>query len=280
MYSILEVPFHMGLEAVAVGRGPLRLVRAGADRVLSSKGVPAPVSHIRPRDSTAAGLDAVVDINRQLALAVRQAREQEELPVVLAGNCNSCLGTLAGCADVERLGIVWLDAHPDFHSPETSRSGFLDGMALAAATGSCHAELRERIGYESPVEEQNVVLIGVRDVEEGERERLENSWISVHPADSRGLVPVALDELSRRVDGVYFHIDIDFVEGKENPGVNFRGPGGLAVPDAVALIRLVRASVPVAAVGLTNYNADLDAEGQTEAIALELLGALTHKLPS
>lgn len=259
---------------MAVGMGPARLVRAGADQVLATGPMPASVSHIRLRDSTAVGLDAVVDINRQLALAVRQAREQGELPVVLAGNCNSCLGTLAGCGDVARLGIVWLDAHPDFHTPASSRSGFLDGMALGAATGICLHELRERIGLERPVEHHNVVLVGVRDVEDGERELLEDSWVSVHAADSRGLVPVALEELSRRVDGVYLHIDLDVVEGDGNPGVNYRGPGGLAVPDAVALIRLVRASVPVVAVALTNYNAGLDSQGKTERIALELLGAL------
>lgn len=264
----------MGLEDVAVGRGPGLLVRAGADQVLSSKGTPAGVTHVRLRDSTAGGLDAVVDSARQLRMAVQEAREQGLLPVVLAGNCTSCLGTLAGCDDVERLGIVWFDAHPDFHTPHTSKSGFLDGMALAAALAHCHSELLERIGYERPVSDQNVVLAGVRDIEEGEKERLEDSWISVHPSDSLGLLPVALDQLAQRVDAAYLHIDLDFIEGKENPGVNYRGPGGIALPDAAALIRLVAASLPLAAVSVTNYNADLDEDAQTCRLALELLGAL------
>lgn len=261
MYSILEVPFHMGLEEVAAGKGPGLLVRAGADRVLETRGIPASVSHVRLRDSTTSGLDAVVDVNRQISLAVREAREQGVLPVVLAGNCNSCLGTIAGCDDVERLGIVWLDAHPDFHTPQTSISGSLEGMALAAAVGHCHSELRERIGLERAVSEQDVVLAGVYDIEPGERGRLEDSWISVHPSDSVGLLPVALEQLASRVDAVYLHVDVDVTGGMETPAV-------------VQLIRLVRATLPVAAVALTNYNPDLDTDGRAGAAALELLAAL------
>lgn len=264
----------MGLEEVAVGKGPGALLRAGADQVLSADGMPAEVEHVRPRDSTSSGLDAVVDVNRMLRQAVAEARERGTLPVVLAGNCNSCLGTLAGCGDVERLGIVWLDAHPDFHTPSTSRSGFLDGMALSASVGHCQAELLERIGLESVVSDQNVVLAGIRDIEDGERERLAESWISVHPSDSPGLLPVALDQLAGRVDAVYLHIDLDVIEGKENPGVNYRGPGGLPLPDAAALIQLVAATVPLAAVALTNYNAGLDEDGQSGRVALALLAAL------
>lgn len=262
IYSILELPFHMGLENVAVGKGPAALLDGGADQILSSGGMPAAVSHVRLRDSTTSGLDAIVDANRQLAHAVAEAREQGVMPVVLAGNCNSCLGTLAGLADVERLGIVWFDAHPDFHTPATSISGSLEGMALAAATGDCQEELRERIGLERAVEQQNVVLIGVHDIEAGERERLEQSWISVHPADSRGLVPVALDQLAARVDAVYVHIDTDFVAGV------------LPLPDATALIRLTRASVPIAAIAVTNYNPDLDTDGKRREIGLALIEAL------
>lgn len=258
--ALILAPFHMGLENSAVGAGPNRLLTAGADRVLSYHGRPAEVNHVRLRDPECKDLDAVVDIGRQLRIAVRQAREQEMLPVVLAGNCNSCIGTLAGL-EPDDTGIVWLDAHPDFHTPETSRSGFLDGMSLAMAVGHCHEDLRGRIGFSRPVAEDKVCLLGVRDVEDGERERLAESGIS--------------DEPPQEVESVYLHIDLDVLNAEESPGVNYRGPGGWTLKEACALVQSVATELPLGAVNLTNYRPDYDPEGKSAWAALELLRHLT-----
>jgi arginase len=258
MYSILEVPYHMGLEEVAVGKGPAELLRAGIDQLLAVKGMPPQVTHIRPRDLRNKGLELVIDINRMLRYAVKDAVDEENIPVVLAGNCNSAIGTMAAL-DTSRLGIVWMDRHPDFHTPETSISGSLEGMVLAIAAGHCHPEFAERIGFGPPVSEHNIVLAGVNDVEPGERERLEESWLSVHPADSLGLLPVALNQLKARVDGVYLHIDTDFIGGVESPE---------------RLIALVRETTPLLAVGVTNYNPDLDPSGERAKEIKKLVRAL------
>ncbi|MBI4904559.1 MAG: arginase family protein [Acidobacteria bacterium] len=257
-YSIVEVPYHLGMQDVAVGKGPASLLKAGVDQILASKSMPATVNHVRPRDLRNQGQDAIVDINRMLRYAVKEAVEQETIPVVLAGNCNSCVGTIAGLR-VERLGIVWFDKHPDFHTPETSISGNIEGMALAMAVGQCHQEFLERVGLERPVEERNVILGCFWDVETGERERLEESWVSAHAVDSLGLLPVALDQLKDRVDAIYFHIDTDFVTGVDNPA-NF--------------VSLVRESIPIAAVGITNYNPDIDENGEWLEEILKVARAL------
>ncbi len=258
MYSIVEVPFHLGMEGIAAGKGPERLLRSGADRILAHRSIPAPVTHVRMRDLRSRGLDAVLDINRMLRYAVKDAVEQETVPVVLAGNCNSCLGTLAGIPEA-RTGVVWFDRHPDFHTPETSRSGNVEGMSLAIVAGHCHADLRERVGMTEAIAEENIVLAGIFDVEPGERERLEASWVSVHASDSLGLLPVALDRLRDRVDSVYLHIDTDFLERVERPE---------------RLIALVRETLPVAAVGVTNYNPELDPSGEWERAILSAIAAL------
>lgn len=261
MYSIIEVPFHGGMEEVASGKGPARLLRAGVDQILGHRGMPASVTHVRPRDLRSRDLDAVVDVNRMLRYAVKEAREQETIPVVLAGNCSAAIGILAGL-DVPRLGVVWFDRHPDFHTPETSLSGNIEGMALAITVGHCYSEFRERIGMERAVEEQNVILGCFWDVESGERERLENSWISAHPSDSLGLLPVALHQLAQRVDAVYLHFDTDFLEGVEDPA-NF--------------LNLVVESVPLAAVGVTNYNPDIDPGGAWEIAILKAVRGLNPR---
>lgn len=257
-YQIIEVPFHLGLEDVGVGKGPARLLAAGIDQLLGNNGMPATVTHIRPRDFLREGQDTLADINRMVRHAVQEAVEQETVPVVVAGNCNSCVGTIAGL-NMERLGIVWFDKHPDFHTPETSVSGSIEGMALAMAVGQCRPEFLEQVGLERPVEERNVVLGCFWDVETGEKERLEESWVSAHAVDSLGLLPVALDQLKERVDAVYFHIDTDFVSGVESPA---------------SFVSLVRESIPIAAVGITNYNPDVDEHGEWLGEILKVVGAL------
>ena len=260
MYTIIEVPFHLGLEDVAVGKGPRQLLTAGLDQLLGRGDMPAVVSHVRLRDLRSQGPDAVVDVNRVVKHAVQQAVEEETIPVVLAGNCNSAIGTLAGL-ETPRLGIVWFDRHPDFHTPETSISGNIEGMTLSILTGHCHQEMRERIGLERIVSEHDVVLACFRDVEPGEKERLEDSWINAHPVDSMGLLPVALDQLKERVDGIYLHIDTDFLEGVENAG---------------SYLALVKETLPIMAVGVTNYNPELDPSGNWKR---EILSALKNLSP-
>lgn len=256
MYTIIEVPFHLGLEGISVGKGPASLIRAGVDNILGRGEMPALVTHIRIRDLRSKGMDAIMDVNRVLHYAIKEAVNQETIPVVFSGNCNAAIGTLAGL-DTERLGIVWLDKHPDFHTPQTSRSGNIEGMTLSIITGDCHQEWRERTGMLQPVTTQNVILAGFWDVEPGEKERLQDSWISAHPSDSLALLPVALDRLKDRVDAVYLHIDTDFLEGNEDPA---------------RLIALVRESIPLAAVGVSNYNPDLD---PSKILEKEILRALT-----
>lgn len=264
--TVVEVPYEMGMREVGTGAGPGRLLGAGADRVLAYRGVPAQVQHIHLRDKSCEGLDAVVDLGRQVRVAVREARQQELLPVILAGNCITCVGVLAGLEGSE-TGIVWMDAHADFHTPETSISGNLEGMALAVAAGHCHEDLRGRIGLGTPVAEHNIVLVAPRDVEAGERERLAASQVAIVEAVTPLPVTVGAEQL-------YLHIDLDCLALEESPGVAFRAAGGMPVAEAVELVRHMVSTLPVAVVGMTNFRPDLDEDDKTLGAALRLLAAV------
>jgi len=263
-FTLILAPFHLGLEDVAVGAGPGKLLEAGADQILATRGMPAQVVHTRGMKNPATDLDAVVDTNRQIRQAVLEAVDQDSVPVTLAGNCITCLGTLAGL-DTARMGIVWLDAHGDFHRPESSLTGYLDGMALAAALGHCHEELRERTALETVPEERNTLLLGVRDLDEpAETDRLAQSLVPVRPHDRLEDVQDLLDGLRSRVDGIYLHLDIDFVY-----------PGGLSAEAGEALVEHVLGALPLAAANLTNFDPALDRGGANLKAALGLLGKIS-----
>ena len=269
-FALIEAPYDMGVKEVGVGRGPARFLQAGADQAL---GVSADeVVRVEPAEPTALG------VNRQLRVTVHDAIAKGACPVVLAGNCNCSLGILAGM-DAARAGIVWLDAHGDFNTPRTSLSGSLDGMALAAAVGHCHAELRESIGMRSPVAEENVLLAGWRDLDPAEGVRLEVSRVAARGAGELAGVPALVASLRKRVDAIYLHIDMDFLDAAESPGVNFRGPGGVPLARAEQLVAAIVRALPVAAIALANHNPEHDPDALTAAAGVRLLRAIAAAYP-
>jgi arginase len=231
------------------------------------------VSRVRTDELPGDVLGSVAAINCKLASAVRGCLPQT-LPIVLAGNCNSCLGTLAGIGG-GRMGIVWLDAHGDFHTPETSRSGFLDGMALAAAVGHCHRELAAGAGLKQTAEAADVVVAGTRDLEDAEELRMQRHGVRwVDDAAAPGQAAELVRALNRNVEGVYLHVDVDFLNPKESPGANYRGGGGVPVADGEKLIFEIARSSRLRGVAFTNYNPDRDPLRATAAVVVRLIQAV------
>jgi arginase len=241
---VIAVPYHLGCRAVEVGRGPLVLLEALQQPCVIVEG-----------DGSVAG------INSQLAQAVAV---HDRPAVVLAGNCNSCLGTLAALDDP---GIVWLDAHGDFNTPETTISGALEGMSLAIATGHCHSELMAR-----PIPEENVVLGAIRSLDPLEEVRLRVSKIKLASLDE---LPEAIDELASRVKTIYLHLDLDVLDPQISPGVNFSEPGGISPDQLFAVVQHAMATGKLGVATIANFNPDRDRENRTLKIARELIELLT-----
>ncbi len=247
---LITVPYHIGQKDAGVGAGPSRYLEGGLGSLVQSAS-----GHTVKLVPVDVGFSARIEqVNGALTGAVAAAVGLGAFPLVIAGNCNSCLGTLPALRP-SGLGIVWFDAHGDFHTRETSISGNLEGMALALATSQF-------------VDEARTMLLGVRDLDAGERERVAASRMRVFPAAewSDGFVSKNLVQAER----VYLHIDIDAIDPAVNPGVNFRGSGGLSVLEVETALRTVRGRYPFAAAALTNYNPDRDVDWKTRNLGLRL----------
>lgn len=240
---MIAVPYHLGRRGVEVGRGPLVILDALKQPCVVIEG------------------DGIADVNAKLAQAVA-AHSRPTL--VLAGNCNSCLGTLAGLGD--NPGIVWLDAHGDFNTPETTISGALEGMSLAIATGHCHPELMPR-----PVAEENVILAATRSLDPLEEVRLHQSHIKLASLDA---LPFEVDRLAQRVGTIYMHLDLDVLDPSVSPGVNFSEPGGISPEQLFGAVRQVMATGNLGAAAIANFNPDRDRDGRTLRITQELVRIL------
>lgn len=272
-------PYHDGLERVDRGRGPDRLVEAlDGSGVAASLRRPVSVEVVPPPDAASPEAARLFALNRRLATRVRSAVADGAFPLVLAGDCNSCLGTVAGCG-IDGLGVVWFDAHADFDSPEESRSGSLDEMGLAILTGRGWQALREAALGLAPLAEDAVVLAGVRDVSSEQRDRLRRSRVRVLAGNgfSEADVSAALAHLALRTRRVYLHVDLDALDPGEGIANRYSAPDGLNSAQLLSMIGRLFDRFDVAAAALTAYDPDSDTDGRMATTATRVLAAVAER---
>jgi arginase len=264
---VISAPFHDGLKNVDRGEGPAALLDRA--RLTASEIVDTP----NPKHPEAARVFAIA---ANLGERVRQTRESCQLPIVLAGDCNSCLGTVAGCDPDDAFGVVWLDAHADFDTTEDTAWGSLDGMGLRLLVGSGWDRLRSSVRGLTAIRESNVVLIGTRALEPGERRALERSAITVLRGRdwTSQTVEAALDRLRETCARVYLHVDMDVLDRSIGRANRYAEPGGLTAEQLMEVIRAVQDRFALAAVGMASYEPDADADGAVAAIGADVLRAV------
>jgi arginase len=279
---LIQVPYMIGDEHHGGSKGPQRFVQAGAERLLAARGVAVTVERVEPSERGKPFRDhptASLAVNTRLEPIVRRAMAAAQLPLVLAGSCDVSMGILSGF-DHARCGVVWIDAHGDFNTPESTISGFFAGMSLAVIAGHCYRELWAQVGNSVPISEAATLMLGVRDLDPAERTRLERSAIQVvnwREGKPQADVPAALDELARRVREVYLHVDMDALDPRVAPGVvDPPVPGGLSLEDLEAAIRATAARFRIRAAALATYNPDLDQGERTLRAGLRIIELLAE----
>ena len=263
--ALIEVPYHLGRERVGPGTGVEPLVEAiGAESVAVDRG--QPFHH---------ELGATFDVLHALARTVRETVAADRFPLVLAGNCSSAVGTVAGLGRGD-LGVVWLDAHADFNTPETTVSGFFEGFALALLTGSGFDALLASIEGYRPIPEERVVLLA-RDIDPGEQRRLDASQVRLVDLAS---LDQALDELAHKVGAVYLHVDLDVLDPSEGRANFLAVENGLSLAELERAVAAVLERFELAAAGITWYEPHFDPEGlippKAATVARHLIGERAH----
>lgn len=268
---LIEVPYDSGHWGARMGRGPGALLAGGAAARLQAAGHPVEGERIGLPAPFPTELSTGFGVCRALAERVRAAAWQSRFPLVLAGNCLSSAGVLAGLGSAG-MGVVWLDAHADFHTPETTASGFLDGMALSVATGRCWGSLARGIPGFRPVEPRDVLLVGARDLDPAEPGELEAAGVERVPPDApAAALAAALDGLRERVERVYLHVDLDVLDPAEGVANGYAAPGGMSLARVREAIRAVHERFLVSAATLSAYDPAQDADGRAREAGLEIL---------
>lgn len=282
--AVVGMPMDLGAGRRGVDMGPSALRYARLLEGLEAQGfavedlgnIPVPVAQARGRG--AGGLAYLEEIlAATLALKERvQALPEEVFPIVLGGDHSLSMGSVSGRAQGP-LGLIWVDAHGDYNTPETSPSGNIHGMPLAVLTGLGHPRLVEAFRALAP---DRVVLVGVRDLDPGERRLLKERGVRVytmHEVDRLGIPRIAEEALEHlRGLPLYVSLDADVLDPDLAPGVGTPVPGGLTYREAHLLMEILAESGRVVGLDLVEVNPILDRQNRTAemmvGLALSLLG--------
>lgn len=227
-------------------------------------------------------LGAVVESCSQLAQHVKKAVENKKFPLVLGGDHSIAIGTLAGLAyHYKNLGVIWYDAHADMNTEDTSPTGNIHGMPLAVAMGLGNEKLTSIGGTEPKIKPENLVIIGARSVDAGERTLIKEKGIkvySMHEIDSMGMTAVMNDALlylrDRQIDGLHLSLDLDGLDPMYTPGVGTPVPGGITYRESHLAMEMLQESNLVTSAEFVEVNPVLDIKNSTADVAVELMGSL------
>lgn len=274
---LLLVPYDSGQRNVRMGAGPEHLRASGLPEHLAARGHEVDVQSIEPASlNWRAEVQTSFELMRAVAEQVRAARGAGRFPLILSGNCLAAVGAIAGLG--AGAGVLWIDAHGDFNTPQTTMSGFLDGMTLATATGRCWGELARSIEGFEPVPDNAVVMFGVRDLDPGESQTLARSGIVRFAVDAspNDIAPV-LESLGRRIDKFYLHLDLDAIDPAVGRANGYAARGGFSAADLEALLGLIADRLPIEAMTIASYDPAYDTEGNVQKIAFAAAASALEK---
>lgn len=287
--SIIGVPMDLGADRRGVDMGPSAIRYAGVKKRLESIGyiiedmgdlrVPTPESYPIIHDNLKY-LAEITKVNIELAEVVDREMSRGQFPLVIGGDHSIAIGTIAGLAKHKKnMGVIWYDAHGDLNSGETSPSGNIHGMSLAISLGIGHSDLTNIGGFAPKVKPENVVIIGARDLDAGERELINRIGIKVytmHEIDRLGMPRVmeeAIAIVSKGTDGVHLSLDLDGLDPHDCPGVGTPVIGGISYRESHLAMEMLAEADILTSAEFVEVNPILDVQNKTAKVAVALMSS-------
>jgi arginase len=288
---IIGVPMDLGQSRRGVDMGPSALRVAGLQARLKQLGRQVEDFgnvHVKQPEEQHYGeknakyLDEIAETCKGLAEIVGKTLDDDMIPLVLGGDHSIAAGTVAGAAahfhkQSKRIGVVWLDAHGDMNTPESSPSGNVHGMPLASIMGFGPAELTGLAGTKPMVSPHNIAMVGIRDLDSKERRLVKDSGVRIftmRDIDERGMREVMAEALRYASDdtaGIAVSLDMDFVDPTDAPGVGTPVRGGVTYREAHLALEMIADSKSMVTFELVEINPVIDEHNTTASLGVELV---------
>ena len=289
---ILGAPLDLGQSRRGVDMGPSAVRVAGLEARLESLGhrvsdggnVPVAIAETRNAgEANAKYLKEITESCERLAAMVLQTLEEGITPLILGGDHSVAAGSVSGVAEFyrrrnQKIGLLWIDAHADINTPETSPSGNVHGMPLAALLGLGPDMLSDILGWRPKIDPENAVLIGVRDIDKTEKENIRRAGIgevyTMRDIDERGMRTVmeeALRSAGRGTAGYHVSLDMDWIDPEDAPGVGTPVRGGATYREAHLAMEILADHGRLLSFETVEVNPVIDEHNRTAALAVELI---------
>jgi arginase len=288
--SIIGMPMDLGQMRRGVDMGPSAIRYAGInerlkplfDEIHDMGDIPIGRPEVViDKESNLRNLDLVAEKSTLLADKIDEVIQSGSFPLVLGGDHSIAIGTLAGVSKhYTNLGVIWYDAHGDLNTAETSPSGNIHGMPLAASLGIGHHSLTDIGGYSPKVKPEHVVIIGARSLDDGEKILIKEKGIKVytmHEIDRLGMAKVmeeTIAYLKERTDGVHLSLDLDGLDPNDAPGVGTPVMGGISYRESHLAMEMLEEAGIITSAEFVEVNPILDEKNKTARAAVELMGSL------
>jgi arginase len=287
---VIGVPLDLGQSRRGVDMGPSAVRVAGLEARLEALGhkvedagniLVAIAEQKKEGDPHAKYLKEIVATCTKHAELVLKTLEAGKVPIVLGGDHSVAVGTMAGVAEFHRrqgqkVGLIWIDAHTDINTPETSPSGNVHGMPLAAIMGLGPPELANLFDFSPKVAPENCVLVGVRDIDAVEKENVRKAGVEVYTMrdiDERGMRAVmeeALRIAGRGTAGYHISLDMDWIDPEDAPGVGTPVRGGATYREAHLVMEAIADHGRMTSFEIVEVNPVIDEHNRTADLAVEL----------
>ncbi len=293
--DLIGVPIDLGADRRGVDMGPSAIRYAQLQFQLEKLGysvedtgnLEAPIAEqCRITEPRLKYIDCIVPMMHHVAGVVSTSVQAGHLPLVLGGDHSVSVGSIRGAARDQKVGVIWIDAHGDFNTPETTPSGNIHGMPLAALCGLGDSRLVKL--WEQPVpvvDPRRVAIVGARDLDSGEKVNLRQVDVMVmgmEQIDRLGMfhaMEEAIERVSHDVDGIYLSLDMDALDPRHAPGVGTPVTGGLTYREAHLACEMIAETGKLVGLDLVEVNPILDVHNQTAVLAVELaLSALGRRV--
>lgn len=293
--DIIGVPIDLGADRRGVDMGPSAIRYAHLQHKLEDLGytvqdignVEVPIAKMCSiTNPKLKYIDCIIPMSRRVAGAVATSVQGERFPLVLGGDHSLSIGSVRGAARNKKLGVIWIDAHADFNTAETTPSGNIHGMSLAVLAGQGDPSLVQLWDEPLPViDPTKIAIIGARDLDSGEKVNLQNAGamvLGMEQIDRYGMVSMvekAIEHVSRDVDGIWLSLDLDALDPQHAPGVGTPVPAGLTQREAHLACELIAETGKLIGMDLVEVNPILDVQNQTASLAVEFaLSALGRRI--
>ena len=288
---IVGVPLDMGASRRGVDMGPSAMRVAGLEarlealghRVTDSGNIPVDIAETQAfGDPNARYLKQIAETCRRTGDKVIKTLEEGLTPFVLGGDHSLAVGSVSGVAEFyrrqnQKIGVLWIDAHSDINTPETSPSGNVHGMPLAALLGLGPEALSSLYGYSPKISPENTVLVGVRDIDAAERANIRRAGIgevyTMRDIDERGMRTVmeeALRAAGRGTAGYHVSLDMDWIDPEDAPGVGTPVRGGATYREAHLAMEIIADHGRMLSFEIVEVNPVIDEHNRTADLAVEL----------